>query len=115
MLNPFCRKFRAFLFLYFGQFSGIFGTLGRPLLELSQPQNFAWRGPCSAPGLSRKHRGQGPGFDSRRGARVQHIFLDIDDEKDEPEEHKDDEDEDEHDEDDEDENEDEDEFEDERG
>ena len=40
-----------------------------------------------------KHRGQGPGFDSRR-ARVQHILLDIDDEKDEPEEHKDDEDED---------------------
>ena len=70
-------------------------------------------GPCSAPGLSRKHRGQGPGFDSR-GARVQHILLDIDDEKDEPEEHKDDED-DEDEDDEDDENEDEDEFEDHKG
>ena len=29
--------------------------MGRPLLELSEPQNFAWLvGRCSAPGLSRK-------------------------------------------------------------
>ena len=53
-------------------------------------------------------RGKGPGFDSRRGTPVQHIFLDVDDDEDEVHEegHKDDED-------DEDENEDEDEDEDE--
>ena len=52
-------------------FLGLFGTLGRSLLELCQPQNLAWwAGRCSAPGFSRK-----------RG----HILLEIDDGDDEDE------------------------------
>ncbi len=51
------------------------------------------RGWCSEPGFSKRHRGKDSGFDSCCGASVQHILLDIDDDKDEcGENYKDDED-----------------------
>ena len=45
------------------------------------------------PGLSRKCRGKGSGFDSRRGTSVQHILLDIaaDEDDERAEDHKGDE------------------------
>ena len=99
----------------FGHFPKNFGTLWKSFLELAQPQDFCLVGVALfGARLSRKRRGErsrSPGFDSRRGAPLQHILLDIDDEDDEHEgDHKDDE-QDEHDED---KNDDEDEFEDDR-
>ena len=104
--NPFCINFRNFLagplskfwvilgqwglcwihfappkkknLLHCGQFSRrFFGTLGRPLLELSHSQNLAWwagRGVVRRPGSPEKCREKGPGFDFRRGASVYHIL-----------------------------------------
>ena len=84
----FAENSGGFSFSTLDNFPAIFGTLGRSFLELSQPQSFvwwAWR--CSAPGLCRKRRGKGPGFDSSQGAPVQHILLDIDEDEDEDDEH----------------------------
>ena len=103
-MNPFCRKFRKFLFLHLGQFSGIFRHV--KILR-------GGRGVVRRPGSPENIGGKGPGFDSRRGEPAQHILLDVDDDEDDEheEDHKDDEDED----DEEDKNEDKDEFQDGKG
>ena len=93
----------AFCFSTLPKTPGIFGTLGRSFLELSQPLNFAWwTWRCSASGLSRKRpeKRLQVRFPPRR------ILLDIDDEGEDAheEDHKDDKDD--KDEDNEDENED---------
>ena len=55
----FAKKFGHFCFSTLDTFLGFFGFLGRPLVELFQPQNFAWWvGRCSVPALSRKRRGK---------------------------------------------------------
>ena len=39
MLNPFCRKFREFLFPHFGQFSGIFKNFGEGKVPAARPSS----------------------------------------------------------------------------
>ena len=101
MVHPLCRKFWWFLFLHFGQFSGIF----RHIKILP-----GGRGVVRSPGSPENIEGKDPGFDSRRGEPAQHILLDDEDDEHE-EDYKDDKDED----DEEDDNKDEDEFQDGKG
>ena len=76
MLTPFCRKFREFLFAHFGQFSRIFRHIGENFPGIVPASKFCLLGSPENGG------GTGPGFDSRRGAPIQHILFDTNNNKD---------------------------------
>ena len=75
ILTPFCREFREVLFAHFGQFFTIFRHIGKNFPGIIPASIFSLLG---SPGNG---GGTGPGLDSRRGAPIQDILFDINNEK----------------------------------
>ena len=70
------------MFLYLKQFSGDFRHVGEIFPGIVPASKFCLVGVARFAGSPENGKGKGPGFDSRRGAPVQHSLLDIDDEED---------------------------------